>query len=1055
MTTGKLAGTVPRDTGLATDGPNGGDTPLRESATAMRPGGDKPEGVSRICAFALVCALAALTAARAQSAERQTLAEGWGLQSSALVSDDAALVSSIGFPTDGWWKTRVPSTVLAALTRNGAYPDLRVGMNSFRIPDASDEFNQAHDLAKFSHLPDKRNPWKDPYWYRAEFAVPAQMAGRRAWLNFDGLNYRADVWLNGIQIADAREVVGSFSRHRFDITGATLAGRRNCLAVKVHPVDHVGLPETQLEVCGKDRKYRKEIMKDVTLAMMSIGYDCMPTVPDRQTGLWQGVHLEFTGPVAIRDAFVVTRLPLPATNSATVNISTEVVNASTSPVTGVLDGRIRGTDVSFQQAVELRANERRVVCVEPVTMTQPQLWWPRNYGEQHLYELELKFIVAGRHESNAPVPAGMGPTDISDAVTVRFGVRQIGRELHRLDGAHGLRLLVNGQKIFCRGGYIQPEIMFDWDAKRIENEIRYLTSANINIVYFEDIPNPPDVFLDLCDRYGLMFGNCFYGCYWMQPDSPFPLDIDLLSRGTVDIIKRYRNHPSLVLYMAMNEGETREDVYTRWRGDIIGHDGTRPFIPSGSFPDYRTNAPSWIAPDLPTGANDYRPKSYGWVEPAQFFRWVREARNWMFMLESGAPSVPPMDSLSKFINGAPAPADGDRYPLGPAWAHHDAAHYFKPFDDAIRRIFGRPRNLTDYCRKASLLSVDQHRAAFEAANHRLWDITSGFSEWKLNACWPSVEWQIYDWYLKPMPSLYFVKRACEPLHVQMTPLDSMVSVINNLLVARPGMQVTARVYDMDSKLRWEKQAMADVAANSYKEIFEVPPAVESHLEPRVHFVTLRLKDDRGATVSDNFYWLPSRHATTQLSRQEDLVALEKLPPAQIRATMTSESNRGETVARVILENPGPGLAFFVHAAITDGAGGEEILPVFWSDNYISLAPGESREITARFETGAARHGTPALEFGGWNVDGQFKCIALKASQSTVKTGETFTVNAAIADTFLDGSRVSLLIDGQRQGAQWAWARGGKRDNAAFPVSMSRTGIHEIAVGEQRVRVEAY
>ncbi len=950
----------------------------------------------------------------AVSAERVDLVSGWKLKSSALVKDATGPCD-----TRDWIPVTVPSTVLNALVKAGIYPDPRVGLNAYQIPDSSDEFNQRHDLAKFSYLPDKRNPWRDPYWYRTEFALPKSVGERRVWLNFNGLNYRADIWLNGKQVADSRQVVGSFSRYRFDVTEHARMGQRNCLAVKIHPPDHVGVPDTQLEVCGKNRNFRKEIMKDVTLAMMAIGYDCAPTVPDRQTGLWQDVWLEFTGPVVIRDPFVVTRLPLPNTGCATLEVSAELVNTGASLVRGVLRGRVAGTEVSFEQPVELAPGETKLVRVEPKpVMRQPRLWWPKHYGEQHLYELKLEF--AGTE------------------CTATFGVRQITKELHKLDNAHGLRVLVNGQKIFCRGGYIQPEVMFDWDAKRIEAEIRYLTEANINIVYFEDIPNPPDVFLELCDRYGLMFGNCFYGCYWMQPNSGYPTDLDLLARGTVDIIKRYRNHPSLVLYMAQNEGEVREDVYTRWRKDIIEHDGTRLFIPSGSFPDYRTNYPSWFKPDLPTGINDYNPKSYSWVEPAQFFRWVRESRNWMFILESGAPSVPPISSLRKFIpDFDSAPAESERFPLTPVWAHHDACHYFKPFDDALRRIFGRPKNVVDYCQKAAVLSADQHRAMYEAANHRMWEITSGVSEWKLNACWPSVEWQIYDWYLKPMPSFYYIRKACEPLHVQLTPLDSMVSVINHRLEAQRGLEVVAQLYEMNGKLRWEKRLKTDVPANSYKEVFDVPPIIQSSGQPVVHFVKLQLKDRRGQVVSDNFYWLPSRYRITQLSQQEDLIALEELPPATVRASMTTQTVGAETVARVRLENPGKHLAFFVQATITRGAGGGEIVPVLWNDNYISLVPGEVRELTARFATADAGGSQPVLEVGGWNVETDFDCTDLKI--------EPGMVTATIANTFLDGSRVTLYVDGKPAASQWAWARGNKKDTVTLPIQV---GQHQIKVGRK-------
>jgi exo-1,4-beta-D-glucosaminidase len=424
----------------------------------------------------------------------------------------------------------------------------------------------------------------------------------------------------------------------------------------------------------------------------------------------------------------------------------------------------------------------------------------------------------------------------------------------------------------------------------------------------------------------------------------------------------------------------------------------------------------------------------------------------MFMLESGAPSVPPMDSLSKFIPDLDSAPDSDRYPLTPAWAHHDACHYFKPFDDAVRRIFGRPKNVVDYCRKAAVLSADQHRAMYEAANHRMWDITSGVSEWKLNAAWPSVEWQIYDWFLKPMPSFYYIRKACEPLHVQLTPLDSMVSIINHRLEAQNGLEVVARVYEADGKLRWEKSLKTDVPTNSCKEVCDVPPATAWLGGQPIYFVKLQLKDARGAVVSDNFYWLPSRHGTTHLSRQEDLAALETLPPVTLRSSMTTQTEGAETVARVKLENPGKQLAFFVHAAITRGAGGEEIVPVFWNDNYISLAPGEVRELTARFATADAGNTQPALEVGGWNVESRFKCASLRPSKSRVKAGEPFTVTAMIADTFLDGSRVALVVDGQPADAQWTWARGNKRAEVAFKPTLREPGTHRLTVAGQTAAV---
>jgi hypothetical protein len=459
----------------------------------------------------------------------------------------------------------------------------------------------------------------------------------------------------------------------------------------------------------------------------------MMTVPDRNMGICQDVFLEWTGPVDIRHPFVLTELPLPDTSRATLKVSAELVNAGASPVRGVLRGQVAGTDVRFEQPVELGPNEAKLVRVEPnLVMQNPRLWWPVNHGGQPLYDLTLKFVS--------------GETATTEH-TVKFGVRQITCEMHQLDGWHGRRVMVNGRKVFCRGGYIQPELLLDWDSRRMETEIRYFADENTNLIYFEDIPNPPDKFLELCDRYGVTFGNCFYACSWHRPVDDFAL----LDRCTVDLVKRYRNHPSLIMYSCMDEGWPSEKLYAMWRQHVSGLDGSRFWIPSGYIADFYdgkatagTQKYSHYREDLPTGMNDVPPKSYGWQEPARYFRWVRDDRSWMFKMESGSASLPPISSLAKFLpelgergaNGAPFPLTAD-------WAHHGANHYYKPYDQAIRRLHGEPESVADYCWKGHLVTADQHRALYEAANHRMWDITSGLTEWKINS--------------------YFIKRSCEPL----------------------------------------------------------------------------------------------------------------------------------------------------------------------------------------------------------------------------------------------------------------------------------------------------
>jgi len=961
----------------------------------------------------------------ASSDRRLSLRSGWLLKSAVLVEQGGDKVSSAGYQPKEWLPVSVPSTVLSALVKNGIYPDPRVGMNAYQIPDSSDEFNKRHDLARFSYLPDKRNPWRDPYWYRKEFELPALPPGRRVWLHFDALNYRADVWLNGQQIADRQQVAGMFQRFEFDITAQAKPGS-NVLAVKVYPVDHPGTPGTQWEVLGPDRGYQSELMKDVT-EIMTIGYDCMMTVPDRNMGLWQDVWIDFSGPVVIRNPFVVTKLPLPATDRATLSISAELTNASAAAMKGTLRGTIAGTDVRFEQPVELGPGETRVVAIDPKpVISKPRLWWPRNYGAQHLYQLSLRFET---------------DQGVSEEQNVTFGVREVSSEMHEINGWHGRRVLVNGRRIFCRGGYIQPELMFDWDARRMEAEIRYFAQANLNLIYFEDIPNPPAPLLELCDRYGILFGNCFYSCYWLRPGTPYPADFPLLERCTVDLVKRYRNHPSLIMYMAMNEEDTKEEVYEMWRRHILALDGTRWFIPSAYFPSDRQNVPVWFQKDLPTGMND-RGASYSWAEPAQYFRWVRQQRNWMFMMESGSASLPPISSLDRFLpdlHGAPA---GPHFPLTRTWAQHGANHYYKGYDAALRRLHGEPESVADYCWKGHLVTADQHRSMFEAVNHRMWDVTSGFTEWKINACEPSIQWQIFDWYLKPMVSYFYIKKACEPLHVQLNLPDRMVSVINTTPEDRAELEATARVYDLDAKLRWQKTAKASVPAGTYREPFEVADWADFGA---VSLVKLELKDARGTPLSDNFYWLPGKDA-------DGLKALQRLPAVRLATAWQVETRGSERIVRATISNPTDQLAFFIQLAVTKGPHGEEVLPVAWDDNYFSLLPHESRQLAATVAEGDLAGATPTLEVGGWNIETDFQCRNLALSSTDVKAGETVTVTATIANTFLDGSRVTLLLDGKPIASKWAWGRAGRTDSVSFKLALDKPGKHDVQVGNKTARI---
>jgi exo-1,4-beta-D-glucosaminidase len=969
--------------------------------------------------------------------QRLTLASDWQLQSSVLVKEDGAAVSAADYKPERWHPVSVPTTVLNALVKRGVYPDVRFALNAFRVPDASDEFNTKQNLTQYSHLPGHCNPWTDPWWFRTTFTLAPAPAGTHTWLHFDSVNYRAEVWLNGNKVAGRERMVGMNQRFTFDVSPWAVPGP-NGLAVKVWRVDHVGAPGTQLVPLANNRfeDHVSEAPKDYAVQLAG-GYDCFPTIPDRYTGILDDVWVETSGPAVIRDPFIVTELPLPRTDTATLKISAALVSAGDQPLSGVLEGSVAGERLSFQVPVTLRAGESKAVALNPApVLKNPKLWWPNGYGAQPLYDLDLRFVAGGK---------------VCHAQRVRFGVRQIATEMHEHNGHFGRRILVNGQKVFARGGYIQPDALWDWTPKRIDAEIRYYADARLNLIYFEDVANPPDWLLEACDRYGVMIGQCFYGCSWMQSGSKYPGDIPLVIQCTRDILKRYRNHPSLVMYMASNEGMTREEVYRPWRAGVVELDGSRFWVPSNGMPNVAADkVPAWFREDVPTGMTDNGGNTYGWQEPAEYYRRVRGHPNWMFMTESGSASLPPLSSLAKFIPKLGDVPAGPTFPLDAAWAHHGANAYYRPYDAAVRRVYGEPRTVGDYVWQGHLATADQHRAMFEAVNHRLWDITSGFTQWKINSAWPDVQWQVFDWFLKPMVSYYYIKRANQPVHLQLGLIEPTVTVVNHTLAPRTGLTARARVLDPAMRVLFEKEAGADVPANSYRDVLGLPRQADL---PPLYFVRLDLSDAAGSRVADNLYWLPAKEG-------QPMQALHRLPPVKLAATCRFEGQGAEKTARVRISNPTGQLAFFVQLALTRGRGGAEILPIRWEDNYFSLLPGESREVSACSAAAdwagspdpRPSAGEPLLEVGGWNVDTDFDCRSLEISPASPKAGESFQVLARVADTFLDGSRVTVRLDGAPVASTFAWARNGATQALTLPVKATRAGKHELAVGGKKLEI---
>lgn len=875
--------------------------------------------------------------------------QGWQLLATADVADADSTVASNGYDTAEWHSVTLPSTVLNALVVDGTYPDPRVGMNNFQIPDVSEE----------------GSPWRDPWWYRSEFRFPKTRKGELVWLNLDGINYRADIWLNGKQIASADTIVGMFRRFRFDVTGIIRPGKDNTLAIKIHQVDHPGTPSpgTQFILFGPNRGQASDIWRDETLKM-SGGWDCAPVVRDRNMGICQPVYFTVTGPATFADPHITTSLPAGDTLTARVELTVPVVNNSPHELTGTLTASLESVaEIDFVtykkkasrtiKPVTLRKNITvapgdTAVVTFAADIANPPLWWPNGYGEQPMQRAKVTFE-----------PKGAPSTEWTDDFAIRdVKAALMEREYQTHEGTdkeYGLYYIVNGRKIFARGGWLQPDILLDNTRRNVYDQARLIAAMGANIVGSEDMPAPGEDWLDAFDKYGLMYWHVFHQCYRMFPGRESqnnPDDHSLAIAHVRDEIARYRNHPSLVAWVGVNEVLPAEDLYEATKAAVRELDPSRHYIPTTSVSWDVEKLTPWLIPDLPIGTTDDGAPDYAWAPSDYYFDKIDEVYTQMFKNELGMPAPPVYENLRKFIPTIDKPFDiRDRlFPLDSVWAEHGAwcanNFVYRGFDNAIRTFYSDPESASDYALKSQLLSADGYRAMIEAANHRAWDITTGVMLWKLNSCWPDVAWQVYDWYLTPNAAYYFTKKAMEQLHLQLNANSETVTLVNHHDKAVGPLVAEARITDFFLKDQWTRRDTLTAAPESYEELFRLPNPGRL---AAVYLVTLTLTDLDGNQISRNTYWRYSQHP--------NFYWLLRMQPGTLTCETDTRREGDEYVVDVTLSCGEDGCAFFKHLTVSDSPDGASIDPVFWSDNFVTLLPGETMKLTARFAADLLPAGT--------------------------------------------------------------------------------------------------
>lgn len=846
----------------------------------------------------LFCFLIILRASADPIPAPLVLAKGWQLQEAGKVTAPGDQLSLPGIKGKGWQPATVPGTVLTSLVNNGVYPEPLYGENN--RPDKIPE-----SLC--------RTDW----WYRTTFTVPESYAGKQIWLNFDGINYAAEVWVDGHEVG---KIKGAFTRGQFDVTAFVTAGKPAGMAVKISPQPNPGVTHEKTILRGTGKNGGVSAIDGPTF-LCTLGWDWIPGIRDRDTGIWQKVFLSATGPAVIRNPYITTDLPLPRTDSADVTIQTTVENVTDQPLKGVLEGSFDG--VSVQQPVDLLPKTSQVVNFDPKNFPQlhilnPKLWWPNGLGEPNLHTLHLVLKTDDK---------------VSDTQDISFGIRKI---TYSAPGSDNLTLAVNGVPVFAKGGdWGMDEALKRNPRERLEAEIKLHRLANYNMIRNWVGQSTSADFYDLCDQYGILVWDEFF-----QPnpgDGPNPTDLDLYMANARDKVLQFRNHASVALWCGRNEGNPPKEIDDALKALITELDPVRLYQSSST-----------------SGRGVHSGGPYYWQPPQQYYVFPdKEA----FKTEIGSVSIPTIESIQGMMPRK------DWEVINDDWAEHDLTHggqEREPYLHTLQTRYGNAANLADFVRKAQLMNYEVFRAMYEGRQTKMFHPETGVLTWLSSPAQPSFVWQLYHYDLEPNSALFAVRKACEPVHIQLNEKEGTIQVINNLPTSLDGAKAHLTLYNLDGTSPYQNEYPVNAAATAVTDLG--PVALPGNLSP-VYFVKLELRDAAGKLLSDNFYW------RGDAAKPDDLTALDQLAPVTLETKAVRHDEGNKLQVEVTVCNPGPGVALMVHLQLQRAEAKTRVLPVYDTDNYFSLAPNEEKTVTLEADQSALHGEKPLVLIDGWNVGG--------------------------------------------------------------------------------------
>jgi exo-1,4-beta-D-glucosaminidase len=883
---------------------------------------------------------------------------GWEVQSSATATQAGSAISTPGFSTAGWLNVTpddagAPGTELEALVQNGQCP------NVFFSTNMKTCFGYMSKVG-----PDTISQFKVPWWFRTDF-TGGLTAGQDATLIINGVVGQADVWLNGSEIATQATVQGAYTRYTFDITSQMLSGD-NALAIEVYPNDPTSM-----------------------LTLDNVDWTQIP--PDNMTGIQFPIQLHISNPLGLSNVHVIENNAADMSSSA-LSVKADVTNHSTSIQTGTVSASITAPGGSsplttVSQSVTVQAGTTTTVTFTPsanpsLTLSKPQVWWPYQMGGQPLYTL------------SATLTEGSLPAETTSET---FGIRTITTSLvgggpSSLAPSGSRQFQINGRPFIFRGGGWSESLFLHYSSQDTANQIALMKAMGVNGIRTEG-KQLPDDFYEQMDKAGLLIDAGFQCCDFWESSSYTNAQLNVYFNSALTIGENLRNHPSVLNFSWSDNAPTLAQEQQALAG--FEQADFYPEQPLISSAEYKTD------PQGTLGPSGEKEGPYDWVPPVYWYdtshtnsdsTLTNDGGSWGFdSEESAGDTVPTMDSINRWLSASDQSnlwqsPKYNQYHLNyePQTSGYNFGTFYN-FDTGLKNRYGSWSSLAQYVQEGQVQNYESTRAQFEAfIDH--WNNTSapstGTVYWMMNKGWPSMLWTLYNYDYDESGSYFGAEKANRTLHA-LYALDNGTVTVDNLSGAtQSGLTVTSKVYDTSGNVL-DSQTSGTLSLTSQQVLNNVlTPRVPTGTPVQTYFVELTLAQS-GATVDRNVYWLSTQPDVVNWkqtlgkpqgaeSQYANLTALQSLPTGSITATAGTSTPGTTTVT--ITNTSTRTVAFFLRADVRRGtrSGGElsgdnQVLPITWSDNDITLFPGESQTLTATYNPSLLQGASPVVSVQGWNI----------------------------------------------------------------------------------------